>query len=95
MSVGAGNMRRAACWAYEPSVPAHATMACVGNVRPRAARTASRTRRTSGLSPWRSARCRAFEMEKSVEKNSRAPFSYSGPTACVTRARISRSRAGS
>ena len=40
-------------------------------------------------------RCRALEIENSVEKKSRAAFSFSGPASSETRERISRSRAGS
>ena len=40
-------------------------------------------------------RCRALEIEKSVEKKSLAAFSFPSPASAVTRERISRSRAGS
>ena len=41
--------------------------------------------RTSGESPLSMPRCRALEIEKSVEKKRRAAFSFSGPAASETR----------
>ena len=92
--VGTFTSLTAACCANEPSVPQHATNARGGNTRVDAA-TARRISSTSGERPLIRLRCRACDLEKSVEKKSRAAFSLSGPAASETRESISRSRAGS
>ena len=87
-------MSAAACCAYEPSAPQHATMARDGNFVAWVAMD-SRIESTRGDSPRIARRWRAFEMANSVENSWRTPFSSSGPTAAETRERIPRSRAES
>ena len=87
-------MRDAACWAYAPSTPGHATIARLGNLSLVAA-IASLTDLTNSDSPFKRTRWRALVIPKIVLKRSRVASSCFSPTAFVTRERMLRSLAGS